>query len=191
MGRRLGQAHGDLKPIVIGNLLHETVNLTFGSGKRGGAGHGALHELGLDLHVDELLLKRVHGLRHLLEVSGVERGLEGFDDGFGGEFQLHDLVHQLLRVAHGGRIWGIFDFLGFWMFWFLIGESLRLSNQEKIEKEILIYANFTRTSTRRSFRIISPFFFFFLFSLFFLSFLHYLSQFFFLFFFYFDLYVDN
>jgi hypothetical protein len=91
----LRQADGDLEPVVIRYLLHEAVDLGLGRGERGGPGHGALHELGLDLHVDELALEIVHGLGHLLEVPGGEGGVEGLDDG------LHGLAYDLhlgLRV---------------------------------------------------------------------------------------------
>ena len=66
MGGGLWQTDGDLEPVVVGDLLHEAVDLGLGRGEGGGAGHGALHELGLDLHVDELALEVVHGLGHLL-----------------------------------------------------------------------------------------------------------------------------
>lgn len=94
----LRQADRDLEPIVVCDLLHEAVDLGLGRGEGGGAGHGALHELGLDLHVDELTLEVVHGLGHLLEVPGGERGVERLDDGLHG---LADDLHLGLRVEAG------------------------------------------------------------------------------------------
>lgn len=81
MGGSLRQPDGDLEPVVVGDLLHEAVDLALRRRKGGASGHGGLHELSLDLHIDELLLELVHGLRHLLEVPGGEGGVEGLDDG--------------------------------------------------------------------------------------------------------------
>lgn len=95
MSGGLRQPNGDLKAVVVGDLLHEAVDLGLGRGERGGAGHGALHELGLDLHVDELALEVVHGLGHLLQVPRGERGVERLDDvGHG----LADDLHLRLGV---------------------------------------------------------------------------------------------
>ncbi|KAG4978897.1 hypothetical protein JHK86_038371 [Glycine max] len=94
----LGEADGDLEAVVVGDLLHEAVDLSFGSGEGGGSRHGALHELGLDLHVHELLLERVHGLRHLLEVPRGQRRLQRFDDV---AHRLADRRHLRLRVEAG------------------------------------------------------------------------------------------
>nr|GMD30468.1 hypothetical protein RchiOBHm_Chr2g0142291 [Ipomoea batatas] len=80
MSSRLGKPNRNLEAIVIGDLLHKAVDLVLRRGKRSAPSHGALHELGLDLHIHKLPLELVHRLGHLLEIPGVEGGLERFDD---------------------------------------------------------------------------------------------------------------
>jgi hypothetical protein len=64
----------------------------------GGSGHGALHELGLHLHVDELSLELVHGLGHLLKVARGEHRVERLGNIARGPA---DDLHLGLRVEAG------------------------------------------------------------------------------------------
>nr|GMD38719.1 hypothetical protein CRG98_001885 [Ipomoea batatas] len=82
MSSRLWKPNRNLEAIVIGDLLHKAVDLVLRRGKRSAPSHGALHELGLDLHIHKLPLE-------LASHDGVEAGSEA------------EVVHLLAALPDG------------------------------------------------------------------------------------------